>query len=282
MLAGPLLLVIAAVATVGMYFCFGRKQELVRHAIQNASASILVYALNMLAYILFMGDIEHFAQQAYEALRIPTLPADFWQGHWVIFGAILAIALMDFCDYIAHRFMHTRWGWPSHAAHHSDSYVNAFTSFRIHALEALIMSLTYLVVLTWMQLPALLPFVFTARLLHNIYIHLDLDWDHGPLKYLIASPRFHRWHHADALEARGKNLANLMPIYDVIFGTYYVPGPCNQPMGALSSGLNDKNPVLIWIYPFQAWGRMIWTATAGPLRRVWRRDKRVNEESALR
>ena len=262
-LSGPGLIVIAALATVVLAIVFRRSQELGRHAIQNAAASVLVYALNIVAFIFFLGDIERLSREGYAALNIPTLPADFWQGPWLIVGVILAIALTDFCDYIAHRLMHTRWFWPSHAAHHSDTYVNAFTTFRIHAFEALIMSLTYLIVLTWMQLPQLLPVVFFARLLHNAYIHMDLDWDHGYLKYLIASPRFHRWHHADVPEAIGKNLANVMPIYDVIFGTYYVPGPCREPMGGLSIGLSDKNPFLIWFYPFQAWARMIWTGFTG-------------------
>jgi sterol desaturase/sphingolipid hydroxylase (fatty acid hydroxylase superfamily) len=246
-----------------MYLFLRRKAELSLHAIQNAAASVLVYALNIVASILFMDHLERLSHDGYAALHIPTLPADFWQGPMLVIGVLLAIALTDFCDYISHRIMHTRWGWPSHAAHHSDTYVNAFTTFRIHTFESFLMSLSYLVILTWMQLPALIPVIFVARLVHNVYIHLDLDWDHGPLKYLIASPRFHRWHHADAPEAIGKNLANLMPIYDVIFGTYYVPGPCRKPMGSLSTGLEDKNPFAIWFYPFQAWGRMIGQALAG-------------------
>ena len=58
-------------------------------------------------------------------------------------------------------------------------------------------------------------------------------------------------------EAYGKNLANIMPIYDVIFGTYYVPGVCHEKMGALSSGIADKNPVAIYMYPITEWSRMI-------------------------
>lgn len=257
---GPGLLVISALATVAMYAVLRRKEEFSPHAIRNIAASVVVYGLNILAFILFMGDLDRLSRAGYAALNIPTLPADFWQGPWQIVGALLAIAMIDFCDYLSHRLMHTRWGWPSHAAHHSDTDVNAFSVFRIHAFEAFLMSMTYLVVLTWMQLPHLLPVVFLARLVHNMYVHLDLDWDHGVLKYLIASPRFHRWHHADTTEAIGKNLANVMPIYDVIFGTYYVPGPCRAPMGAQSAGLSDKNPLLIWIFPFQAWGTLLWQA----------------------
>ena len=260
---GPRFLFVAALATLAMFVLMRRREEFSRHAIQNIAATIMVYVMNIGATLLFMADLKRLSHEGYAALNIPTLPADFWQGPWVIVGMILAIVMKDFCDYVSHRIMHTRLGWPSHAAHHSDTDVNAFTTFRVHTFEAFLMSLTYLVILTWMQLPELLPILIVLHICHNIYVHLNLDWDHGPLKYLIASPRFHRWHHADVPEAHGKNLANLIPAYDVFFGTYYVPGPCRAPMGALKSGIDDKNPVRIWLYPFQAWGGMLWQALRG-------------------
>jgi hypothetical protein len=40
---------------------------------------------------------------------------------------------------------------------------------------------------------------------------------------VIVSPRFHRWLHADEDAARDKNFPGLLPIWDVLFGTYYMP-----------------------------------------------------------
>jgi sterol desaturase/sphingolipid hydroxylase (fatty acid hydroxylase superfamily) len=170
---------------------------------------------------------------------------------------ILAIAAKDFVDYWNHRAMHMKWLWPTHAAHHTDTHVNAFTAYRIHFLETLFMNLTYIVLLTWLQMPGAIPVVALLSLLHNQYVHLDLPFNHGPFKYLIASPVFHRWHHADVDEAYGKNLANMIPAYDVIFGTYYNPGPCTAPLGALKMGLADKNPFQIFIYPAIRWGELV-------------------------
>jgi sterol desaturase/sphingolipid hydroxylase (fatty acid hydroxylase superfamily) len=39
----------------------------------------------------------------------------------------------------------------------------------------------------------------------------------------FASPRFHRWHHTDETQARDKNFAGLLPLWDILFGTYYMP-----------------------------------------------------------
>jgi sterol desaturase/sphingolipid hydroxylase (fatty acid hydroxylase superfamily) len=48
-----------------------------------------------------------------------------------------------------------------------------------------------------------------------------LDW--GPFRTVVASPRFHRWHHTDETAARDKNFAGLLPMWDILFGTYYMP-----------------------------------------------------------
>jgi sterol desaturase/sphingolipid hydroxylase (fatty acid hydroxylase superfamily) len=56
-----------------------------------------------------------------------------------------------------------------------------------------------------------------------ILVHANVDWDWGPLRSMIVSPRFHRWHHTDEQNARDKNFAGLLPLWDILFGTYYMP-----------------------------------------------------------
>ena len=126
------------------------------------------------------------------------------------------------------------------------------------------MNASYVVIISWLSLPALESVVLMVILrMHNAYVHLDLDWDHGPLRRVIASPRFHRWHHADTPEAYGKNLANVFSFYDVLFGTYYVPGACRAPMGAASIGIRPTNLVGLITYPFLVWIRAIASTIGG-------------------
>jgi sterol desaturase/sphingolipid hydroxylase (fatty acid hydroxylase superfamily) len=247
---------IAIPMTLCLYWC-GRKAEFSAEAIASTAATVAFSGFNIVAALLFRDPINHAAQAAYDALGIPHLPAGFWAGTPLIVASLIGLAAKDFADYVIHRLMHTTWLWPAHAAHHSDTYVNAFTSYRVHFLEGVLMSFTYIVMLTWLQMPDAMPIVIVLSILHNMYVHMDLPFTHGPLKYMVASPVYHRWHHADVPEAYGKNLANIMPVYDVIFGTFYCPGPVNAPLGALKAGLEDRNPVLIWIYPFQQWGRLV-------------------------
>lgn len=240
-----------------VYFVFKKRDELGENAIGNTLGTIGIVGFNIIAIYLFVDDINHFFQSVYYRLGIPTLPAGFWQGMPIILVSLLGLIVKDFADYWNHRLMHTTWGWPTHAAHHSDTHVNAFTTYRVHFLETIVMSTSYVVLLTWLQMPQAIPLVMVFSHVHNLYVHMNIPFQHGPFKLLVASPVFHRWHHADVPVAYGKNLANIIPAWDWMFGTYYNPGLCEAKMGAVSSGIEDKNPFLIFAYPFQKWAQLI-------------------------
>lgn len=265
------LFVAPALVTLLAYLITRRIDEFGDNALRNTAATIVLVGLNFAVLNYLLSDINSVAQAGYDYLGIPTLPEDFWQP--VPFWAVLLVGVvaMDFVDYWNHRLMHTTWFWPTHAAHHSDTHVNAFTSFRVHFLEALVMSLSYVLLLTWLQMPGTIPLVVMLRHLHNLYVHANLPFQHGPFKLLVASPVFHRWHHADDKVVYGKNLANIMPVWDRLFGTYYDGGLCEAPMGALSTGIEDKNPFLIFVYPFQRWAELV-------RGRVMKRSARRNPE----
>ncbi len=80
---------------------------------------------------------------------------------------------------------------------------------------------------TAMLLIGFAPEAFAALALFNItfsaFVHANLNWTLGPLKYVIATPVFHRWHHTSVEEGGSKNFAPTFPILDVMFGTFYMP-----------------------------------------------------------
>lgn len=157
--------------------------------------------------------------------------------------------------------------WPIHAVHHSDPDVTALTTCRVHVFEPIVMSTSYIVLLSWLGFPdQVIGFGTVFLALHNAYAHVNVDRDHGPLRYVIASPRFHRWHHADCPEACGKNLANVFPVFDLVFGTYHVPGTCKAEMGAGDIPRNDVAKLIL--YPFAQWYRMAAGSTASALRSI--------------
>jgi hypothetical protein len=43
------------------------------------------------------------------------------------------------------------------------------------------------------------------------------------IRWLLATPSFHHWHHSAAPEAVNKNFAVHLPMLDWLFGSYYLP-----------------------------------------------------------
>ncbi|MEM7570087.1 MAG: sterol desaturase family protein [Pseudomonadota bacterium] len=195
---------------------------------------------------------------AFDDLGLPHLDEAIWADLPVWLLAIIAVLMVDFADYWTHRAIHHKWLWPMHAVHHSDKHVNPLTTYRVHFLEPLCMRISYLLILSWFGLPAdAAGFGAIFLTLLNIYVHTTIDWGHGPLRHVIASPRLHQWHHANVPEAQNKNLANVFPFYDVLFGTYYNPGPCTAAFGC--DGVPDNSFVKLTLYPFQQWSKALIT-----------------------
>ena len=196
------------------------------------------------------------ATSTYAKLGIPQIPETFWASMPIIVPAILALILIDFIHYWAHRLMHEPLFWPMHAVHHSDTELNYTSWYRGHAVEGVFLSFVAIFAASWFGAsPELVVWVVVARAFHQQYCHTNIDWTHGKFEPLLASPRFHRWHHAEHEAAYGKNLALVMPIWDHMFGTYYSPGPCNVRTG-FDDGPGD-NFLKLMAYPFVEWGRML-------------------------
>lgn len=250
-------LVFASVFMVAGALAGLRSRILTPLALRNTATSLATLAINVV-----MAPVVYVAAtvmgEAYGRLGIPAVPPEFWSGVPWLLTAVVGIVGKDFCDYWSHRALHTPIGWPIHAVHHSDTHVNGFTAFRVHLLEILTMKIFYIVLLTWIGIPApMIAAAYVVASLHTAYVHLELDIDHGPLNWLIASPRFHRWHHADVPEAYGRNLANMIPLFDRMFGTYYQHGPCPAPMGAQRDGIPDTDPLKLVLLPFALFARQV-------------------------
>jgi sterol desaturase/sphingolipid hydroxylase (fatty acid hydroxylase superfamily) len=273
--------VLAVLAFLSLVFLFdlhrrGYRFSWPRRLVKSAGVNISFLFVNSifapLVYIL-----TKLTQSGYDALGIPSIDTATWDRvpPWLL--TLFAVFCYDLANYWNHRLMHMSWLWPVHAIHHSDPEVNGLTGYRIHFLEALIMALSYVVLLSWLGFPSGVIGAGGVLIgLHNAYVHLNLDWGHGPFRLLIASPRFHRWHHADVPQAYGKNLANIFPFLDVLFGTYRVPGPCDVPLGA--QGVPENDIAKLHLFPFAEWARM----AIAPLRRVRAKGRASESSSAAR
>ena len=149
-----------------------------------------------------------------------------WVRDWpalVQFVALLAVA--DVTQYWVHRTFHAvPWLWRFHAVHHSADHMDWLAGSRLHLVDiAVTRGLTYvpIYVLGFGEAPLFAYLVVVS--VQATFIHANVNFDFGPLKWLIATPLFHHWHHAAEPEAIDKNFAVHLPVLDAIFGTMYLP-----------------------------------------------------------
>ena len=158
---------------------------------------------------------------------------------WVQIPLILLLA--DLLAYWSHRLFHGRWLWPFHAIHHSSTTVDWLSSVRLHPVNDVISRIVQVLPLYWMGfngtvLAAFVPFLT----LYALLLHANVSWTYGPLRYVIASPAFHRWHHTSEEEGLDKNFSGLFPFIDAAFGTFYMPTDRQpQRFGILNSDVPD-------------------------------------------
>lgn len=138
---------------------------------------------------------------------------------------VLEVLLLgDLIAYWSHRLFHGRALWPFHAVHHSSREVDWLSSVRLHPVNDVVSRLGQAVPLLLIGFPpdilaAYVPFLT----LYALLLHANVSWDFGPLRYVLASPNFHRWHHTTEAEGLDTNFAGLFPFIDLCFGTLYLP-----------------------------------------------------------
>ena len=137
--------------------------------------------------------------------------------------ALLLVA--DFTQYWVHRTFHAvPFLWPFHAIHHSVEEMDWLAGSRLHLVDVIVTrGLTYMpIFVLGFSEPALMVYVFLVAA-QATFIHANVRWEFRPLRQLVATPAFHHWHHSAEREAVDKNFAVHTPIWDILFGTYYLP-----------------------------------------------------------
>jgi sterol desaturase/sphingolipid hydroxylase (fatty acid hydroxylase superfamily) len=157
-------------------------------------------------------------------------------GQWDVLPkvavAFAAVFAGDLVGYWRHRLEHTHLLWPSHAIHHSDTEISWLTIFRFHPINRLSTTLIDFGLLLILGFPeyALVASVF-VRHHYGYLIHADLPWTLGKFGCVFVSPVMHQWHHARDPAAYSSNFATVFSIFDRLFGTLHMPGPCKGPLG---------------------------------------------------
>lgn len=171
---------------------------------------------------------------------------------WV--QGIIMVVVGDGIGYWTHRLQHAEPLWDFHAVHHSSETLDWLTAVRLHPVNDIISRVCQASPLLILGFSPLAVDLYAAFLSSYVaFIHANVRWNYGALGYIIASPAFHRWHHTRDEEGLGKNFAGLFPIFDVIFGTFYMPKG-KQPQNFGICG--ERIPEDFWshlLYPLRNW-----------------------------
>ncbi len=148
---------------------------------------------------------------------------------WV--RGLAAFVVADLGFYWGHRLAHTLpVMWRFHAVHHAPEHVYFLISARAHPVDNAFIRVCGLVPIYILGLgaPQSVQGTLVATLLMlavtfwGFFIHANVRWRFGPLEWLLATPAFHLWHHT-ATEPQNRNFASMLPVWDRLFGTHYLP-----------------------------------------------------------
>ena len=143
-------------------------------------------------------------------------------GFWGQAAAYLLVS--DFALYWIHRLFHGAHFWRYHAIHHSAEDVDWTTAYRFHPVNSALGPFFVDVLMLYLGVsPTVLLFLVPFQTATAIFVHANLNWTLGPLKYVVATPVFHRWHHTSPQEGGDSNFAPTFALWDVLFGTFYMP-----------------------------------------------------------
>jgi sterol desaturase/sphingolipid hydroxylase (fatty acid hydroxylase superfamily) len=166
---------------------------------------------------------------------------------WAQIVAALAIATVG--GYAGHRAAHeVPLLWRFHRVHHSIREMDWLAANHLHPLDQIFIRSSAVLPLYALGFGRMSLGAFVVlTTLQAIFIHANVRLTFGPLRWVIATPQFHHWHHAREPQAYNSNYAGEFPAVDALFGTLYLPAH----RWPAQYGIDDTEPAgylrqLIW------------------------------------
>lgn len=185
----------------------------------------LVAALLVTIFVLLLETILD-VPTAYAAARLGGWYEAIGEAPWwLVVPAYVVLA--DFGAYWAHRALHTRWLWPTHAWHHSPKYLYWLSGLRGSPIHLLVLLAPYYAVFVVLPVPEAAiaaGVVFVLDVSNQHYIHSNLRLPYArQLERLFVTPRFHFVHHSAKPHIANSNYGFIFSVWDRLFGTFTDP-----------------------------------------------------------
>lgn len=224
---------------------------------------IVVYAINLTVIPVATIAVFLVSGPSVQAMLVRLLGSPPLLLPSGLYGALMqfsVIALVTgFAEYFQHYLLHRVPAlWAIHRAHHSAEVLNLFTQFRFHPLEVAFSALMVgsagglaLGTVAYFSAGGLsqgaIGLWVALEILKNLvqnFRHSHIWISYGPLlNRIFISPAMHQIHHSVRPEHLGKNLGQVLTLWDYLFGTLYVPqGKEDLQLGVSAIERGSDNP----------------------------------------
>jgi sterol desaturase/sphingolipid hydroxylase (fatty acid hydroxylase superfamily) len=138
---------------------------------------------------------------------------------------VAALAIATVGGYAGHRAAHeVPLLWRFHRVHHSVREMDWLAANHLHPLDQIFIRSAAVLPLYALGFGRMSLGAFVVlTTLQAVFIHANVRLAFGPLRWVIATPQFHHWHHARDPRAYNSNYAGEFPALDALFGTLYLP-----------------------------------------------------------
>ena len=196
----------------------------------------------------------------YEHIAVVNIEAT-----WLVYA--ISFVAIDFAGYVQHLMAHRiNFFWNEHVVHHSSEEFNLPCALRqtisnFFSIQAFLLIPAALLGMP----PKVIATIAPLHLFLQFWYHTRYIGKLGFLEYLIITPSQHRVHHAINPEYLDKNLGQIFPWWDRIFGTFQEElddVPC---VYGTKKPAATWNPIIInfqhiWILIKDAWRTQDWKA----------------------
>lgn len=137
---------------------------------------------------------------------------------------LIGIVLFDIAVYWAHRWAHeVPFLWRFHSVHHSTRRLDWVSGFRNHPFDGVFLAPAFVLLLAAGFSAEFTGVLVVVQLLTGLFAHANVRWRLRPLHRVVITPEFHHWHHANEPGAINSNYSVFLPLWDTLFGTYFMP-----------------------------------------------------------
>jgi sterol desaturase/sphingolipid hydroxylase (fatty acid hydroxylase superfamily) len=172
---------------------------------------------------------------------------------------LLQIAIMfviqDFCEFLAHYLLHrSDVLWTFHKIHHAQETLGAGSTRRFHFVEMFVFKPIIYIPFAMIGYSVADYFLFqiTVQNVWGFFTHMNIKVKWGFINYIVNTPQTHSWHHAKNIPRHyGVNYASILSIWDLMFGTFYLPKEEEPQLGVPDQKDMPVTFVKQLVYPFK-------------------------------